>query len=80
MIKSQSHQAIVIGSGAIGLAVAYALTRRGVRHALVSPTQGTGVASLAAGAMVDAFGEMSELASEDDKARLEIEVAAQRHG
>ena len=78
MTKTQGHQAIVIGSGVIGLAVAHALARRGVRHALISPAQGTGVASLAAGAMVDAFGEMSELATEDDKARLEIEVAAQR--
>ena len=73
-----SFDAVVVGGGVIGLSVAHALGARSAKTAIVSPESAEGSASLAAGAMVDAFGEMSQLSSQEDIERLRIEVEAQR--
>lgn len=70
---------IVIGAGAIGLSVAYHLTQSKVSTLLVAPSLTNGVASLAAGAMIDAFGEMDQIQSSLDRLRLTVKVKAQQH-
>ena len=69
---------IVIGAGAIGLSVAYHLTQAKVSTLLIAPSLTNGVASLAAGAMIDAFGEMDQIQSSLDRLRLTVKVKAQQ--
>ena len=49
-----------------------------LKIALVSPKSQSGIASIAAGAMVDAFGEIETLDSQAERQRLRLEVKAQR--
>ena len=67
----------VIGSGAIGLSVANELVQQSLNITLISPRQQDGVASLAAGAIVDAFGEIETLDSDQECQKLHYEVKAQ---
>jgi glycine oxidase len=75
---NNQYDAIVIGGGAIGAAVAHELMQEGLRLAVVAPYDAEGVASLAAGAMVDAFGEIEKLDSEEEHEKLRLELEAQR--
>ncbi|MGB3512498.1 MAG: FAD-binding oxidoreductase [Microcoleaceae cyanobacterium] len=74
----KNYDVIVIGAGAVGLSVANELVQESLKIALVSPQNPEGVASLAAGAMIDAFGEISDLDSEYERQRLQLEVKAQK--
>ena len=76
--SSKNYDVIVIGAGAVGLSVANELVQESLKIALVSPQNPQGVASLAAGAMIDAFGEISDLDSEYECQRLQVEVKAQK--
>lgn len=73
-----SFNVIIIGSGAIGLSIANELVQAPLKIALVSPKSQSGIASIAAGAMVDAFGEIETLNSQAERQRLRLEVKAQR--
>ncbi|MGA0198946.1 MAG: NAD(P)/FAD-dependent oxidoreductase [Prochlorotrichaceae cyanobacterium] len=70
---------VVIGGGALGLSVAYFLGQADLETTLIAPEQTNGVASLAAGAMIDAFGEMDQIHSDLDRLRLEVKVQAQQY-
>ncbi|MFH7028168.1 MAG: NAD(P)/FAD-dependent oxidoreductase [Heteroscytonema crispum UTEX LB 1556] len=74
----KKYDVVVIGAGAVGLSVAYELVQESLKVALVSPQNPRGVASLAAGAMIDAFGEISDLHSEYERQRLQVEIKAQK--
>lgn len=76
--SAQHFDVIVIGSGAVGLSVANELVQQSLKIALISPQEQDGVASLAAGAMIDAFGEIETLHSEYEHKKLCLEVEAQR--
>lgn len=78
MSEQKNYDAIIIGSGAIGLSIAFELTKENLKVALVSPRTQSGIASIAAGAMVDAFGEIEFLESDIELQRLRMEVKAQR--
>lgn len=74
----QSYDVIVVGAGAIGLSVSYVLAKKNVKTAVVAPADDTQGATRAAGAMIDAFGEIEFLHSERDTAKLDFEVQCQR--
>ncbi len=74
----RSHDAIVVGAGAIGLSIAYILTKNGMNVLVVAPKSGQGAATRAAGAMVDAFGEIEKLDKQNKLQKLDFEVKAQR--
>lgn len=78
MKDKNNFDAIIVGSGAIGLSIAFELIKNNLNIALVSPRSGEGIASLAAGAMIDAFGEIEYLESDIERQRLRMEVKAQR--
>ena len=78
MNHKKNYDAIIVGSGTIGLSIAFELTKENLNIALVSPREQSGMASLAAGAMVDAFGEIESLDSDIERQRLRMEVKAQR--
>jgi glycine oxidase len=76
---SKHFDVVIIGGGAVGLSIVSELVQESLKIALVSPQNSSGVASLAAGAMVDAFGEMpNDLTSEYERHKLMAEVKAQR--
>ncbi|MGA1409248.1 MAG: NAD(P)/FAD-dependent oxidoreductase, partial [Prochlorotrichaceae cyanobacterium] len=58
---------------------AYFLGQADLKTTLIAPDQSNGVASLAAGAMIDAFGEMDQIHSDLDRLRLEVKVQAQQY-
>ena len=70
---------VVVGGGALGLSVAYFLGQANLSTLLIAPPDRNGVASLAAGAMIDAFGEMDQIHSDLDRLRLTVKVEAQRY-
>lgn len=76
--QSANYDVIVVGAGAVGLSVAYELAQKPLKIAIISPANPKGVASLAAGAMIDAFGEISDLHTEYEHQKLKLEVEAQR--
>jgi glycine/D-amino acid oxidase-like deaminating enzyme len=72
---------LVVGGGALGLFTADALARRSVGSvACIAPSAGHGAASLAAGAMLGCFGEVSHdtLVSEVGRTKFELGHAAHR--
>lgn len=75
----QDATIVVVGGGALGLSVAYFLGQANLATTLIAPQVQNGVASLAAGAMIDAFGEMDQIQSEVDRLRLAVKVEAQRY-
>mgnify|MGYP003340818822 CR=1 FL=1 len=81
-ISGASHSSspiVVVGGGALGLSVAYFLGQAHLPTMLIAPPDRNGVASLAAGAMIDAFGEMDQIHSDLDRLRLTVKVEAQRY-
>jgi glycine/D-amino acid oxidase-like deaminating enzyme len=79
MAMQDCFDVIVIGSGAVGLSIAYELVQAALKVALISPRDTTGVASWAAGAMIDTFGELDRLESDYDRQKLALKLKAQRH-
>ncbi len=77
--EKNSVNIIVIGSGISGLAVAYELLQRGCDCTLIGPKSYEGIASSAAGAMVDTFGEIAEMKHELETYQLHARLWAQRH-
>jgi glycine oxidase len=72
-------RAIVIGTGVIGSAVGLALADHGLEVELIGPAGGgTGNASLAAGAMLGAYGEVTCPQGPAELAERALRVAAQR--
>lgn len=67
----------VVGSGIIGLSIAYEFLLRDQEVTLVGPSELEGVASVAAGAMVDTFGEISTLDTVLERHQLEARLWAQ---
>jgi glycine oxidase len=81
-ISGASHSSspiVVVGGGALGLSVAYFLGQAHLPTMLIAPPDRNGVASLAAGAMIDAFGEMDQIHSDLDRLRLTVKVEAQHY-
>lgn len=72
------HDTVVVGAGALGLSTAFMLTKRGAQVAIVAPCNGEGAATRAAGAMIDAFGEIEKLDSRHERDKLDFEVQCQR--
>jgi glycine/D-amino acid oxidase-like deaminating enzyme len=73
----QSFDVLVIGSGAVGLTVADQLVKASCQVGLISPPGTTGVASHAAGAMIDTFGELDQIESDYDRQKLDLKLKAQ---
>jgi glycine oxidase len=71
---------IVVGNGVVGTSIAYELARRSpeTRIAVVGPSNRQGAASLAAGAMLNTFGEVTKytLASPASQAKFQLCVDA----
>lgn len=75
----QNTDAIVIGGGAIGMAIALELVRHGANVTHVYPSSGDlTTASRAAGAMLGAFGEVTADDGHDETVEFEFRLAAQR--
>lgn len=72
---------IVIGNGAVGGSIAFELSRRGFRVARVGPRERPYAASVAAGAMLGCFGEVTKplLASEHGRAKLDMDHRARQY-
>lgn len=71
--------AVVLGGGAIGIAVTYSLLRAGADVVSVFPTSGDRVAaSRAAGAMLGAFGEITADDAGPQRIEFELRLEAQR--
>lgn len=79
-VKSQNNvDAIVVGGGAVGLAIALELVLHGVRVSNIFPAAGDSTgASRAAGAMLGAFGEVTADDGHDETIELDFRLAAQR--
>ena len=69
----------VIGAGITGLAIAFELLRHNVPCTLIGPRQFEGAASTAAGAMIDSFGEISDMKHVLERYQLEARLWAQNH-
>jgi glycine oxidase len=76
MGSSDNYDVIIIGNGVIGYSIAYELARRSgeLRIAVCGPAHRRGAASLAAGAMLNTFGEVTKatLASAAGQAKFEL--------
>jgi glycine/D-amino acid oxidase-like deaminating enzyme len=79
MTVTAAPPVVVIGGGSLGLTVAYFLGKAQIPTLLIAPRLSNGVASLAAGAMIDAFGEMDQITHALDRLRLDAKVEAQRY-
>jgi glycine/D-amino acid oxidase-like deaminating enzyme len=79
-VKSQEQvDAIVVGGGAIGLAIALELTSHGVKVTNVFPAaEDLTSATRAAGAMLGAFGEVTADDGHDEAVEFNFRLAAQR--
>jgi glycine oxidase len=84
-IKSHQHQTrlggfttLVVGNGALGLALGFELAKRGQRVAVVGPTRRDYCASTAAGAMNGCFGEITTdlLSSSFGRTKFELDMQA----
>jgi glycine oxidase len=82
-LKSQNkmtpaYEVIVIGNGALGLALGVTLAQRGMRVAVVGDPHRAGAASAAAGAMLGSFGEVTSttLLSASGRAKHDLAVRA----
>lgn len=75
----RAYDVLVVGGGIIGQAVTRELRRDGLRTLLIYPAaHGRDSATLAAGAMIGAFGELEGLDSGgDERKRLELRIASQ---
>ena len=70
---------VVVGGGVIGLSISYELLQKGVKVITVFPKSGDAEsASLAAGAMLGAFGEVTADDVGMDIEEFEFRLAAQR--
>lgn len=69
---------MVVGNGALGSSLALVLARRGLRVALVGEPHRPAAASVAAGAMLGCFGEVTTtlLKSEHGRTKLDMDVRA----
>lgn len=71
---------VIVGNGVIGTSIAYELARRepGTSVAVVGPADRTGAASMAAGAMLNTFGEVTKytLTSPASQAKFQLCVDA----
>ncbi|PZU78360.1 MAG: hypothetical protein DI546_03615 [Rhizobium sp.] len=69
---------VVVGNGALGMALGFRLSQRGQRVALIGPSTRRYSASQAAGAMNGTFGEVTRdlLSSSHGRQKLELDIAA----
>ncbi len=76
--KAAVYDTLIIGNGALGLALGFRLAQRGQRIALVGPSARRYSASQAAGAMNGCFGEVTRdlLSSVHGRQKLEMDIAA----
>jgi glycine oxidase len=77
---TSTYDVVVVGNGMLGCATALNLVRAdpGLRVAVVGPADRTGGASVAAGAMLNCFGEVTHgtLSSEPGRTKLEMSLQA----
>lgn len=78
MTMSKNFDVVIVGTGAIGLSAAYLLSKHDLSIAVVAPKNEDKAATAAAGAMIDAFGEIETLDGPHELAKLDYEVTAQR--
>ncbi|MBY3095659.1 FAD-dependent oxidoreductase [Rhizobium laguerreae] len=78
MTNDAAYDALIIGNGALGLALGFRLAQRGQRVSIVGPSGRRFSASQAAGAMNGTFGEVTRdlLASAHGRQKLEMDIAA----
>lgn len=78
MSAGQHFDVVVVGNGAVGASIAYELAERGRSVARVGPSTHDKAASVAAGAMLGCFGEVTEslLATEHGRAKLDLDHRA----
>jgi glycine oxidase len=75
MGSSDNYDVIIVGNGVIGYSMAYELAKRAaLRIAVCGPAHRSGAASLAAGAMLNTFGEVTKttLASAAGQAKFDL--------
>lgn len=74
----QTADVVVVGTGILGLTVARELAMRGSKVTLIGVAQDPTAASFAAGAMIDAFGELESSKEFLGREQLRLRVDAQR--
>ncbi|MEU5631208.1 NAD(P)/FAD-dependent oxidoreductase [Streptomyces rishiriensis] len=81
MYAGPQQTAVVVGNGAVGASIAYELSSRGFQVTRVGRENRPYAASLAAGAMLGCFGEVttSLLASDHGRAKLDMDHRARRY-
>src|ERR1700758_2163358 len=79
--ERQQQEVIVVGNGAIGASIAFELRRRGFGITRIGQRHRPYAASVAAGAMLGCFGEVTQslLASEHGRAKLDMDYRARQY-
>ena len=82
MTQGTSHDVLVVGNGIIGWSIAYELAKRSgdSRVAVVGPRSRDGAASVAAGAMLNTFGEITRHTLTSDAGRQKFELSREALG
>lgn len=78
MSSTKKYDTLVLGNGALGLALGFELTKHGQRVALIGPGDREYSASKAAGAMNGCFGEVTHnlLSNRYGRAKIELDIEA----
>lgn len=69
------YEVVVVGNGSLGLSLGLELARRQVRVAVLGPPHRPGAASMAAGAMLGAFGEVTAELMNSESGRAKHRLA-----
>lgn len=77
MVSSATYDVVLIGNGVISYSIAYQLSRRspGLRIAVCGPAQRLGAATVAAGAMLNTFGEITRHTLESAAGQAKFDVS-----
>jgi len=76
-VNTATFDVAIVGNGVLGLSTAFALSSKdsSLKIALIGPSQRTGAASVAAGAMLGCFGEITKATFHSKQSRLKFDLA-----
>ncbi|MGX9883401.1 NAD(P)/FAD-dependent oxidoreductase [Streptomyces sp. NPDC002276] len=79
MVAQPSTDIAVVGNGVLGLSIAVEIARRApkIKIALIGPPERTSSASMAAGAMLNCFGEVTKYTHQHPAAEAKLAIARQ---